>query len=399
MSADETSEGSVLWSPSPERVARARMTHYMRWLAEQRARPFSDFAALHEYSVRQPGEFWRSIVDYFEVRLHAEPVAELEGQMPNPRWFAGATLNYAERALTRRDDHEALVFRSESGERQSLTYAELSEQVARARAGMRRLGVGRGDRVVALLTNRIETVVAFLAAASLGATWSSCSPEFGVQSVLDRFRQIEPKLLLAVSGYVYGGRRFERSAELEQIRAGLPSLKATVCLDGASGSMLSFAELTSQAEPLEFEAVPFEHPLWILYSSGTTGLPKAIVQSHGGILLEHLKALALHLDFGPSDRFLWFTTTGWMMWNFLVSGLALGATLVLYDGSPAAPDLYALWKLAEEERVTYFGTSAPYSIGLPKGGNRAEIAARPECDAYARHHRRSASGERLCVGV
>jgi acetoacetyl-CoA synthetase len=366
MTHEDVREGELLWSPSAERVENAKIRAFMAWLAENRGQKFDEFSALHAYSVREPAAFWRSIADYFEVRFHSDATEVLSGSMPNARWFEGATLNYAEHALRRRDDQPALLFRSESGEREVVTFAELGERVARVRAGMRRLGIGRGDRVAALLPNRVECVVAFLAAASLGAVWSSCSPEFGVPSVLDRFRQIEPKLLIAVDRYTYGGKTFDRSAELSQIRAGLPTLVATVSAGGSVPGALSFAELSRDMEPLEFEPVPFEHPLWILYSSGTTGLPKAIVQSHGGILLEHLKALTLHLDLGVGDRFLWFTTTGWMMWNMLVSGLTVGATVVLYDGSPAQPDLYALWKLAEEEQVTYFGTSAPYLLACQK---------------------------------
>jgi len=366
MNANEVREGDLLWSPSRERKQRSRMAAYMAWLEQTRSLHFDDFSSLHAFSVSDVEAFWRSIAEYFDVRWHTAAHSVLSGSMPNARWFSGATLNYAEHALRRTDAHPALVFRSESGEREVVSYAELGERVSRARAGMRRLGVGRGDRVVALLPNRIEAVVAFLAAASLGAVWSSCSPEFGVQSVLDRFRQIEPKLLIAVDSYVYGGRHFDRLVELAQIARGLPSLVATVCVGGEAPGCIGYAELTSESEQLTFEAVPFEHPLWILYSSGTTGLPKAIVQSHGGILLEHLKALGLHLDLGENDRFFWFTTTGWMMWNFLVSGLTLGASVVLYDGSPATPDLYALWKLSEEEGVTYLGTSAPYLLACQK---------------------------------
>ncbi|MFZ5889760.1 MAG: acetoacetate--CoA ligase [Myxococcota bacterium] len=366
MSREEAREGDLLWTPSRERVERARMNDFARWLEVKTSQSYPDFAALHAYSTTDLSGFWRAIAEYFDVRFHSPVQSELSGSMPDARWFTGASLNYAEQALRRRDDHVALVFRSETGEREQLTYAELVERVSRVRAGMRRLGVGRGDRVAALLPNRIECVVAFLAAASLGAIWSSCSPEFGVTSVLDRFRQIEPKLLLAVDHYVYGGKLFDRSEELAEIRAGLPGLRNTVCVGKPAPDALSFDELESGHEPLAFDPVPFEHPLWILYSSGTTGLPKAIVQSHGGILLEHLKSLALHLDLGEDDRFFWFTTTGWMMWNMLVSGLTVGATVVLYDGSPAAPDLYALWKLAEEEGVTYFGTSAPYLLACQK---------------------------------
>jgi acetoacetyl-CoA synthetase len=368
MSEGEIHEGDRLWAPSVEAMKKTRLAAYLAWLERERGLRFADYAELHAFSTSELEAFWQSIWDYFEVSAHARASRVLVGKMPDARWFPGALLNYAEHALRRKDDHPALIFRSETGERRELSYGELSEQVARARAGLRRFGVGPGNRVVALLPNCPEAVIAFLAAASLGAIWSSCSPEFGTGSVLDRFRQIEPTLLIAVDGYTYGGKRFDRGAELAQIRAGLPTLRAAVCLSGAPPGFSSWAELTSVTEPLAFEPVPFEHPLWILYSSGTTGLPKAIVQGHGGILLEHLKALALHCDIHADDRFFWFTTTGWMMWNFLIGGLLLGATVVLYDGSPATPDLHALWRLAEEENVTYFGTSAPYLLACRKAG-------------------------------
>jgi acetoacetyl-CoA synthetase len=368
MSDSETREGELLWTPSAERARATRMASYIAWLERERGLTFRDYAELHAFSTEDAAGFWRSIWDYFATVAHAAPGRVLRGKMPDAHWFEGATLNYAEHALRRRDEHTALVFRCESGERSELSYRELCEQVGRARAGLVRLGIGAGDRVAALLPNRPEAVIAFLATASLGAVWSSCSPEFGTASVLDRFRQIEPALLLAVEGYTYGGKVFDRSAELRQIRDGLPTLRAAVCLERAGDGFSSWQDLTSESQPLAFTPVPFEHPLWILYSSGTTGLPKAIVHGHGGILLEHQKALALHCDIGADDRFLWFTTTGWMMWNFLVSGLLLEATVVLYDGSPAFPDLNALWKLAEDERVSYFGTSAPYLLACKKAG-------------------------------
>ena len=344
------------------------MAHYLRWLADQRGRRYSDYSALHRFSVQEPGEFWQSLVDYFELSF-ATPASEvISGSMPDVRWFVGATVNYAEHALRHRADRTAVIFRSESGERRELTQNQLVGLVSRARSGLRRLGIGRGDRVAALAPNRPETLVLFLAAASLGAVYSTCSPEFGVGSVLDRFRQIEPKLLLAVDSYFYGGKRFDRRAELEAVRAGLPKLEAVVSIGPTSAGSIGWEDFLGDEEPLTFEALPFDHPLWILYSSGTTGLPKAIVQGHGGILLEHSKALALHSDLGTSDRFFWFSTTGWMMWNFLIGGLLVGSTIVLYDGSPAHPDLGALFRLIEEERLTYFGTSAPYLLACQKAG-------------------------------
>jgi acetoacetyl-CoA synthetase len=366
-------EGELLWEPSPERCAASRLAHFMSWLGREQGRPFGSYDELWRWSVEQPGELWLALARYFEVRLGGVAEPALVGRMPDQHWFPNATLNYAEHLLRRRDEHLAIVATAEGGVRRTLSYRELFDQVARARAGLRKAGVRRGDRVAAFLPNGIEAVVGLLATASLGAVWSSAAPEFGVQSVLDRFQQIEPAVLLACDGYVYGGRRFERVQELRTIAGGLPSLRALFVLGDAArvgqvGSVTAapFAELLAEEQPLEFEPVPFEHSLWILYSSGTTGLPKPIVQGHGGILLEHLKALALHMDLGESDRFFWFSTTGWMMWNMLVSGLGLGCTLVLYDGSPMASGLSTLWKLVEREQISYFGTSAPFLLACKK---------------------------------
>jgi acetoacetyl-CoA synthetase len=381
VSETPVAEGTLLWSPSKARADASRLRAFESFLEREKGLRFASYDELWRFSVADVRAFWQALAEYFEVRWRATPRAVLEGSMPNARWFPGGELNYAEHALSGGwSDAPALVFVAEDGTRAELSRGELASLVGRLRAGLVRAGVGPGDRVAALLPNRPETVGLFLAAASLGAVFSSAAPEFGTKSILDRFQQIEPKVLVTVTSYRYGGKRFDRSADIRQIAAGLPTLRATVLVgssDDAGGAgapptggtnAISFDEFASQEGELAFESVPFEHPLWILYSSGTTGLPKPIVHGHGGILLEHLKALALHSDLGPSDRFFWYSTTGWMMWNYLVSGLLVGSTVVLYDGSPAYPTLGALWKLVESEKITYFGTSAPYLLACQKAG-------------------------------
>ncbi|SIN34338.1 acetoacetate--CoA ligase [Micromonospora cremea] len=371
--------GDVLWTPPADVRERSRIGGYLRWLREHRGLDFADYDALWRWSVTDLDGFWRSIWDHFEVMAHTPPTATLaERGMPGARWFPGATLNYAENVLRmpgRADGDPVVIAHGQTRAPVTLTAGELREQVRRAAAGLRRLGVTAGDRVAAYAPNIPETYVLLLATASLGAIFSSCAPEFGTRSVTDRWQQIEPTVLVAVDGYRYGDKPVDRRAEVAAIRAALPSVRHTVSIgyldpvgDLAAGA-LGWADLTAPTdEPLTFTPVPFDHPLYVLYSSGTTGLPKPIVHGHGGILLEHLKMLALHHDLGPADRFFWFTTTGWMMWNFLVSGPAVGATIVLFDGNPGHPDLGGLWRLAAETGTTYFGTSAPFLLACRKAG-------------------------------
>jgi acetoacetyl-CoA synthetase len=371
---------SVLWRPAPGARSSTRIGQFMDWLAVERSVSVSEYADLWQWSVDELEAFWASIWDFFDVQTHA-PYTDVLPQrvMPGARWFSGARLNWAEHALRlagRADDDVLIIARSQTREPETVTVASLRDAVARARTGLSHLGVGPGDRVAAYLPNVPEAVIGLLATASLGATWSSCAPEFGTRSVVDRFRQIEPAVLLAIDGYRFGSRVIDRSAEVAAIRDALPSLRATVVLSylepdaGPPAGAIGWNELVASPGPLTFEPVSFDHPLWILYSSGTTGLPKPIIHGHGGILLEHLKTLALHHDLGPGDRFFWYTTTGWMMWNYVVSGLLVGATIVLYDGSPAHPALDALWRLAEDVGVSYFGTSAPFLMACSKAGVR-----------------------------
>jgi acetoacetyl-CoA synthetase len=372
----------VLWTPDLKTAQSSSLAAFARFVREQRSVRIDelDYASLHAWSVRDLDGFWSAATDFLGVRFHTRPSKTLtSATMPGARWFPGSTLNYAEHALAEgsgRDDPDlAVVFVREDGLERFLTYGELRDLVGRVRAGLLRLGVGIGDRVVALLPNCVEALAAFLAVASLGATWSSCSPDFGTHAVRDRFAQLEPSVFLAADGYRYGGKAFDVRERVSTLRQEMPSLTATVLvpyLDPAAElrGAASWTALTAEPGPLDYEAVPFDHPLWVLYSSGTTGLPKGIVHGHGGIVVEHLKTLQFHHALGPGERFFWFTTTGWMMWNLLVSGLFTGAGVVLYDGSPGHPDLGTLWKIAEKHGVTYFGVSAPYIHACLKAGLR-----------------------------
>jgi acetoacetyl-CoA synthetase len=370
-----------LWEPSAELAERSRLREFMRWLAAERGVELDDYDALWRWSVEDLEGFWSAIWDFFGVQADGGYEHALgDRSMPGAEWFAGTSLNYAEHVFAGKDDdaEAAILHASELRELDELSWGELRAAVAAVAAGLRGLGLERGDRVVAYMPNIPETIVAFLASASIGAIWSSCSPDFGPASVVDRFAQIEPKVLFAVDGYRYGGKDFDRRKTVADLQAAMPNLERTVVLPYLDPdpdlSLLrdttTWAELRSSGEgaDLTFERLPFDHPLWVLYSSGTTGLPKAIVQSQGGILLEHLKKLNLHVDAHPGDRLFWFTTTGWMMWNFLVSGLLTRAAIVLYDGNPGHPDMGALWDLAERAGVTMFGTSASYIAACMKAG-------------------------------
>ncbi len=363
----------VLWEPTPEQVERATLTRYRRWVEAREGRRFDTYADLWAWSVEDVARFWASIWDFFEVRASA-PYERVLGrrEMPGAEWFPGARLNYAEHVFRGKDDAAvALLHAGEGRPLHAMTWGELRTLTARIAAGLRAQGVGPGDRVVAYLPNGPEAMAAVLAAASIGAVWSSCSPEFGERSVVDRFAQIEPAVLLAAGGYRYGGRWYDRRAVVAGLMREMPSLRATVLLgDEPLEGAIAWDDFLGDPAPLAFEPVPFDHPLWVLYSSGTTGLPKAIVQGHGGILLEQLKHHHLHLDARPGDRVFWFTTTGWMMWNFLVGVLLTDAAVVLYDGNPGHPGLGVLWDLAEAARITCFGTSAAYIGSCMKAGIR-----------------------------
>ncbi len=376
----ETREGALLWEPSERFKENSNISRYIRWLEEEKGLSFENYEELWEWSVTELEEFWASIWEYFEVDA-AEPYSEVLGdrRMPGAEWFTGAELNYAKHVLrSARPDEPAIMHQSEVRPLGTITWQELHDQVAALAAGLKSMGVGRGDRVVAYVPNTPEAIIAFLATASLGAVWSSCSPDFGAGSVIDRFSQIEPKVLIAVDGYRYGGKDFDRMEVVSRIQGEIQSLEKTVLIPylnehpdtGSVKEVTLWNDLLSEGEgaELEFEQVPFDHPLWVLYSSGTTGLPKALVHSHGGILLEHLKKLSLHMDVREGDPFFWFTTTGWMMWNIVVSSLLVGGTALLYDGNPAYPDMNVLWEFAEKTGMSCFGTSASYLTGCKDAG-------------------------------
>jgi acetoacetyl-CoA synthetase len=395
--------GATLSTPTAGMIERARISDYAGWLSRHLGVVTDgSYADLWQWSVTHPADFWSSIWEYFGVLGDRGPGPVIEGErMPAIRWFPGSTVNYARNALRTASvdpGRLALVYRSEAGHHGSLSYGELDQQVAMVRAALAALGVGRGDRVAAYLPNSPQALIGLLASASLGAIWTSCSPDFGAPAVIDRFAQMSPTVLIAVDGYVYGGKTFDRRSEVAAISAELPGLAALITVDylgtgwtrGGAPSLPvrsvtwdSLGELGSTSGAsgdsaaggsgglcTKFDEVPFGHPLWVLYSSGTTGLPKPIVHGHGGIVLEHLKALCLHQDIGAGDVFFWYTTTGWMMWNYLAGALLAGATAVAYDGSAAHPSTGELWRLAAETGVTYLGTGAPYLVACMKAGLR-----------------------------
>jgi acetoacetyl-CoA synthetase len=370
-------QGDVLWTPPPDARERYVVGRYLGWLERERGLSFAGYDDLWRWSVSDLEGFWSSVWEFFEVRSHA-PYERVLGsrEMPGAEWFPGARLNFAEHMVGRDEDVDAsaVVAYSQTRATQELTFGDLRDQVARARAGLQRLGVGPGDRVVAYLPNIPETLVGFLASASLGAVWATCPPEFGVRSVLDRLGQLEPKVVLAVTGYRYGEKHVDRHGQIAEVRSRLPSVEALVHVPYAGGDddalpdAVSWDDLLAEPGELAFDPLPFDHPLYVLFSSGTTGLPKAIVHCHGGILLEHLKNHGFCWDLKPGDRLQWFTTTAWMMWSALVSVLLHRASIVMIDGNPAYPDISFQWRVLEETRPTFFGLSPAFTMACRKEG-------------------------------
>ncbi|MEE2803193.1 MAG: acetoacetate--CoA ligase [Pseudomonadota bacterium] len=368
-----------LWNPTPQRIEAANITQFAREMSRRWELTLDDYAQLHRWSVDEPVKFWRSLWSFCDVLgdIGGQRWVQDLGQMPGAQWFPDAHLNFSENLLRRRDDRTAMIFRAEDQVRREWTYAQLYSQVAGLAAALRRDGVGPGDRVCGYLPNMPESVIAALATATVGAVWSSCSPDFGVQGVLDRFGQIEPTVLFSADGYYYAGQRHSSIDRLVDIRAALPTLRRVVVVPlldsqpnlGAIDGALCLEEYAPpESGEIDFVQLPFNHPLYILYSSGTTGVPKCIVHGAGGTLLQHLKEHRLHSDLKSGDRFFYFTTCGWMMWNWLVSGLATDATLLLYDGSPFYPDGNVLFDFAAEEQMTIFGTSAKFIDAAAKAG-------------------------------
>lgn len=356
-------EGKLLWEPDPAFARKTNVVAFMKWL-DRRGRRFGDYDELWKWSVDDLEGFWGSVWKYFEVADADYPVLS-ERAMPGSRWFEGSELNFAKHVFGKKRDGIALISKSERRSEKTVSWQELEKKTSSLAANLRSMGVKAGDRVAAYLPNTPEAVIAFLASASVGAVWSCCSPDFGAPAVVDRFSQVEPKVLIAADGYSYGGKWFERTEEVRTIAKSLPSLERIIAVrekpsPGQLEAESSWEDMISGKQAPEYDLLPFDHPLWILYSSGTTGLPKPIVHGHGGILLELLKELSMHNDVRQNDRFFWFTTTGWMMWNYLAGGLLHGASIVLYNGSPSFPDLDALWELVDRTQTTFMGGSAAY---------------------------------------
>ncbi|GAA4316434.1 acetoacetate--CoA ligase [Compostibacter hankyongensis] len=373
---------SPLWTPSEAGARDANLTRYVAWLKEELGLVFNDYATLWQWSVDQPALFWESLWQYFKIKSYS-PYTEVMSRdpMPHTRWFSGSTLNYAEHVFRNRtDERPALLFCAEQEPLIALSWAQLEQQTAALQAFLRNAGIQPGDRIAAWLPNIPEATIALMASLSLGAVWSSCSPDFGIGSVTDRFRQIGPRVLIAVDGYRYQGKVYDRLDVVRDIRAALPTVEKVILIPGSGAAepdtdripgAVSWATACSTPHTgLSFTPLPFDHPIWVLYSSGTTGIPKAITHSHGGMLLEHLKYLHLHNDVRPGENFFWYSTTGWMMWNFTQASLLCGATAVLYDGSPAYPGLGRLWELAAEAPIHHFGTSAAFLMACRKEGMR-----------------------------
>ncbi|MBN8726554.1 MAG: acetoacetate--CoA ligase [Xanthomonadales bacterium] len=369
-----------IWEPGSERVERANMSRFIRFVRESAGNDdISGYEQLYEFSTRCPDRFWPLVWEFCGIRASGEhtPVLVDGDRMPGARWFPGVRLNFAQNLLRYRDDRTAIVFRNEWGHRRELSYAELHAEVGRLAHALKEAGVGVGDRVAGFMPNIPETVIAMLATTSLGAVWSSCSPDFGIRGVVDRFGQIEPKVLFTADRYGYGGKRFDCLEKIRGVLGEMPSVERLVVVPysgepldlGGLPNAIAWPDFTGSGEhAIAFEALPFDHPVYIMYSSGTTGVPKCIVHGAGGTLIQHLKELVLHTDVKREDRLFYYTTCGWMMWNWLVSGLAVGATLVLYDGSPSHPDGNALWHLADEVGISIFGTSAKWLSAIEKAG-------------------------------
>jgi len=370
-----------MWKPSVEQIERSQMFEFKEFINTRHGLNLDSYTDLHDWSVDNIHEFWAFAWEFFDI-IHTQPYTQVVddvSKMPGAKWFTGVRLNFAENLLRRRDDKTALIFKGESQPVRKLTYAELYSEVAKTAAALRTAGVEKGDRVAGFVPNMPESIIAMLATTSIGAIWSSSSPDFGIKGVLDRFSQIEPKVLFAANGYFYNGNFHDSLEKLKSILHDLPSVEKVVVIPYSdedsdirtiSNSILFSDFIDNDEEEIEFEQLPFDHPLYIMYSSGTTGLPKSIVHGAGGTLLQHLKELQLHCDLCEKDTIFYFTTCGWMMWNWLVSSLAAGASLVLYDGAPFFPDANAMWKMAEELGITVFGTSAKFIAASEAAGNK-----------------------------